>query len=166
MPIQDPAGVAKEAEKLEADVGKWIEQGNSLDKTYQKKWAEFGLINGGLWEGSKEIDELVKSLTAAFVTFDKMTSKAGDLRKDLTNIGKMARDLQKQLASYDPKITALKKDAEKLLAVNKTSAQLKTAIASMIALDKACEKVSNQLEADAQDCEGSPKSPPRVKPTF
>lgn len=166
MPITDPAGVAKEAEKLEADAGKWIAQGQTLDKTYQKKWAEFGLINGGLWEGSKEIDELVKSLTAAFVTFDKMTLKAGDLRKDLTNIGKMARDMQKQLASYDPKISALKNDAAKLLAVNKTSAQLKTAITSLTALEKKCEQISNQLEADAQDCEGPPKSPPRVKPTF
>lgn len=167
MPVQDPTQIANETAKLVAEATKWVEQGKTLDTTYQKKWSEFGLINGGLWEGSKEIDELIKGLVAAFVTFDKMTIKATDLRKDLTNIGKMGRDIQKQLRTYLPKIKALGDDAEKLLKINKTSAQLKKAVADLAAVEKKIEQVLNQVESDAQDCEGPPKMPERPKtPSF
>lgn len=157
--IQDPGELAKHVDQLEKDVAKWQNNAKSLDTVYQKKWAEFSLINSALWEGHAIVEKKTQSLTEARSTFEKMTVKGVGLRKDLTNTGKLARDTQVELRKHLPKFESTAKDVEKLLTVNKTSSLLKDAKASCAAQIKLIEKLINQLEADAQDCEKPPTMP-------
>jgi chromosome segregation ATPase len=155
--------VAKEVDKLEKEAQKWIDQGNNLDKLYQKQWGQFGTINAGLWEGAKEIEKLAKELADARTTFEKMSAKAEGLRKELQTTGKLARDIKVELGKSIPKFEAAAKDVDKLLPINKGSSLLKDAAKTCDNMLKALDSMSVKMEGDAQDCEGPPKSPDMPK---
>jgi chromosome segregation ATPase len=163
MATLDPGSVAKEVDTLEKEAKKWIEQGNTLDKLYQKQWGQFGTINGGLWEGAKEIEKLAKELADARSAFEKMSIKADALRKELQTTGKLARDMKVQLGKSVTAFKAASKDVDKLLPINKGSSLLKDAGKTCDDTLKALDKLMVTLEADAQDCEGVPKSPDMPK---
>jgi chromosome segregation ATPase len=163
MATLDPGSVAKEVDKLEKEAQKWIDQGNNLDKLYQKQWAQFNTINTALWEGAKEIEKLAKELAEARTTFEKMSTKIEGMRKELQTTGKQARDMKAELAKSIPKFEAAAKDVDKLLPINKGSSLLKDAAKTCETMLKNIDKMSVLMEGDAQECEGLSKSPDMPK---
>lgn len=159
MTIQDPGDLAKAVQAQEKEADKWTEKGKLLDRLFEKKWSEFGTINGALWEGQKEVEEQTKALVESRAAFAKMAAKAEGLRKELGNVGKLARDMKTELNKSVPKFETLKTDVEKLLALNKSSSLLKDAKKACESQLKELDSLTVRMECAAQDCEGPPKMP-------
>jgi hypothetical protein len=88
-----------------------------------------------------------------------MAAKAEGLLKELSSVGKAARDMKAELNKSVPKFKALHDDTEKLLALNKTSSLLKEAKKVCEDQLKALDTLTVKMESDAQDCAEPPKMP-------
>ncbi|MGE0862196.1 MAG: hypothetical protein AB7I01_14135 [Gammaproteobacteria bacterium] len=163
MAIQDPGSLAKEVAAHEKECKKWFEQADKLANLHEKSWGQFTMINSALWEGAKEIERLIKELADARDAFEKMSTKVEALRKDITNNGKLARDMMAQIKKPLPDIEQSGKDVETLLKTNKGSSLLKDADKTCKALTRDIEKYRVMLQGNAQDCEEPPKSPTMPK---
>lgn len=162
MAITSPAEAAKEVSTIAADYLKLKDQVGKLDKTYASKNGEWMLLSQPLWAGHDEIKRLRKELADAITTFEKMTTKAEIVKKQMDTIGKMAVDHKKELAKFVKPIEAAQDTCEKLYKLNKTSSLLKDALLGKNGckdLLRSIDQESVKLEGVAQECQGLAKLP-------